>query len=754
MTDNRFPSQISRRSILAFLGAGAAERALAQHPLLSTAPAETPFLREQTSQTPQDSNIKIGPTHEVRYTSGGVSYVENLDQGRWVGRYLSANGDVQSHSELPAQNAFTVVIKDRPSPAQQQGMSLSSGWDWVSASEVAHRDGSSRHGVVVLSHSKMPITVEVHTLLDGTPVMTRSLTLTNKSDKPLALTELSPWSGRLWSGPDPVSMGVSAQWQVRWEGWFDWKHLQDGMNSVREDKGLVWDDPYFVLHNETAGEYAFGQLAWPANYFIELNKERGVSFRVGPTAAEVLRVIAPGETITTPALHLGCVKGDFDAAVQSMHDHIRSSVLPAEEAARSHLIQYLIPEDWPMTVYRGDQYNEANMKKCIDVAAAVGIEMFVLDGPMWCSAYGDWSVPNKERFPQGLLPLVEYSHSKGVLFGLYSETEGGRDGYCSKPDGACIGSWNTSQVFQEHPKWFVQPNSILNLSIPEAATYMKSAVSGIIDQYQLDMFRHDFNAPQRGHGSQTERSGFVEDDYWRHYDAFYEIFRTVRQRYPHLILQQAAAGGARSELATIGVFHEQFTSDRATMPFVYRMLSGYSVFLPPETLVNSNGMAVPKDRPDLDTMLRGSFALGNTPMIFNAILPKSVDELTPQVREKYLHYANLYKNFMRPLLSVCKVYHHAPVNAEGGVDSGDWFAMEFISPDREKGWATIIRLSEQVTEPYLFKPRGLDASRKYRVKFDSSGVEEVHVAADLARHGSPVKLAAASASELLLFQIA
>ena len=107
---------------------------------------------------------------------------------------------------------------------------------------------------------------------------------------------------------------------------------------------------------------------------------------------------------------------------------------------------------------------------------------------------------------------------------------------------------------------------------------------------------------------------------------------------------------------------------------------------------------------------------------------------------------------MRPLLSVCKVYHHAPVNAEGGVDSGDWFAMEFISPDRKKGWATIIRLSERASEPYLFKPRGLNAGLKYRVKFDSSGAEEVHLAADLARHGSPVKLGAASASELLLFQ--
>ena len=295
--------------------------------------------------------------------------------------------------------------------------------------------------------------------LGRTPIFTRWLTLTNESKSPLALMELSPWSGRLWSGRPAVALGASQRWEYLWEGWFGWKALEEGTNLVKEDRGLSFDDPYFVLRNEDAGQYAFGQLAWPANYLMEFRKEEGIAFRVGPIAAGALRVIGPGETITTPAMHLGAVKGDFDTVVQAMHDHIRRSVLPVRDPARSHLIEYLIPEDWPMTVYRGDDYNEANMKKCIDVLAAVGFEVFILDGPMWGSAYGNWSVPNKTRFPQGLGPLVDYAHSKGILFGLYSETEGGRDGYCSSPrfpwelpaGGACIGKWDQSRVFPEHP---------------------------------------------------------------------------------------------------------------------------------------------------------------------------------------------------------------------------------------------------------------------------------------------------------------
>ena len=196
----------------------------------------------------------------------------------------------------------------------------------------------------------------------------------------------------------------------------------------RQDRGLTWDDPYFILRSEPDGGYFFGQLAWPASYAMEFQKQNGLSFRIGPAATNALRVIAPGETITTPAVHLGHIKNDFDAAVQAMHEHIRRSVLPAGKPERLYLSQYSMPEDWPMTVYRGADFNETNLEKCMDVIAAVGLDVFLVEGPMWCSAYGNWLVPDPKRFPRGLGPLVEYAHKKGLLFGLYVEPEGGRDG--------------------------------------------------------------------------------------------------------------------------------------------------------------------------------------------------------------------------------------------------------------------------------------------------------------------------------------
>ncbi len=87
--------------------------------------------------------------------------------------------------------------------------------------------------------------------------------------------------------------------------------------------------------------------------------------------------------------------------------------------------------------------------------------------------------------------LVDYAHAKGLLFGLYSEDEGGRDGFTSPPPGCTIGPWKESRVGREHPEWFA--GNVLKLGIPAAAAYWEKEVRQILEHYRLDLYRHDFN---------------------------------------------------------------------------------------------------------------------------------------------------------------------------------------------------------------------------------------------------------------------
>lgn len=684
----------------------------------------------------------------VTYTSGGSVYTEGLSNGHWVARdWEFASRPGENRWDL---DAFEIRIKTEPSPSSVPGTSVSE-WEWRGAREMTKTETGTRHIAVELASSQPPLTVTVHTLMDGTPVLVRWLEITNRSGKAVALTSLFPWAGRLWSGDSTVDIGYATRSECCWEGWFGWKRMTAGTNRIQEERGLSYDHPYFVLRNETKGEYFFGELAWPVNRVMEFYNDNGVSFKVGPAAANALRVMAPGETIVTPAVHLAHVKGDFDAAVQAMHDHIRRSVLTARKPDLAYRIECLMPEDQPMTVYRGEAYNETNIKKFLDVASQLGIELLIVDGPTWCSNYGDWLKPQKKEFPHGLQPLVRYAHDRKVLLGLYAEPEGGRDGYTSWNHGLTIGPWKDSKVFQQHPDWFVQ-GVVLNLANPDAAAYLESELTQMVRHYGLDLYRHDFNTVRQGDGSVTPRYGFVESDYWRHYEALYNIFGRIHEKFPDLILQQASAGGTRLDLATARRFSENYTSDRTSMPYVYRMLSGVSVYLPPEVLVTPIGMGEPQERPDLDTMLRSIYALGNIPMVFNSLVPRSTAELTPQVRERFLHYTRIYRDSIRPLLANCKVYHHAPVNATGGVDSGGWFAMEFTSPDRQKGWAVAIRLSDDASGSYLLKPRGLDPAKQYEVTFDGRGTNETIKGGSMAAQGIRIQPASNTRSELLLFQ--
>lgn len=103
----------------------------------------------------------------------------------------------------------------------------------------------------------------------------------------------------------------------------------------------------------------------------------------------------------------------------------------------------------------------------IDKSADLGIERFVLDDG-WFNGrnndrvgLGDWFV-DRAKYPQGLHPLVDYTISKGLEFGLWFEPE------MFNPD---------SNLYRKHPDWALQINGykqklgryqyVLNLTNPK-----------------------------------------------------------------------------------------------------------------------------------------------------------------------------------------------------------------------------------------------------------------------------------------------
>lgn len=693
-------------------------------------------------------DIAVGKTseHQIRFTSGKTVYVEALIEGQWLGRCWGTDGNVPSQYPQFAEPAFEIEIQDDPDA--QTSRSLSAGWQWVSASEAPETERDTRHFVVELSNTTCPTGLKIHTLLDGTAVLTRWLEITNASDRPLALTAVAPWAGRLWHEDASIALGCSVVATDQRTGSFGWRSLEPGATTIRTTREPCYDDPYFILQNESNGEYFFGQLAWPSIYMMEFDKKDGLAFRIAPITPEgsVLRVIAPGETIATPAVHLCHLKGDFDATVQAMHEHIRRSVLPKRDPELSFRIEYAANGDTGDCLYKHDDFNESNLMACIDAAKAVGAETFLVNGPQWAAESDDprddgmgslewregrlmgwnWFEADKKRFPNGIRALSDYAHAKGLLFGAYGRTEG-------------------SDMLTTHRPGMFQ------------------TVCDMIDIHGLDIYAHDTSYDQwndettyeqynnKDWVTSTSRDGFCECILWRHHDVFYEATERIAEKYPNLILWQAHAGGARLDLATVGGWHENLQSDFTGVPLVYHMAAGFSVYLPPEVM-KSAYYGMWGDLPDKTTLKRCIFALGNAPVVYWTLLPAQVSENDQDELAPWRKYVELFKTFIRPLLSTCKVYHHEPINAKGNWDSGSWLVLEFMSPDAAKGWATIVSYPESRSLTYQFRPRGLDAQRQYAVTFDNTGNTETIAGSVLMEEGLSIEVTDEIRSEMLLLE--
>lgn len=709
--------------------------------------------------------IRSEPHVGVRYVSGLTVYEEALVDGRWIGRYWSTNGRIRP--DMFVDGANHEAVQNLPIEAfelEVDGQQLNGYWEWVDAH--AERESGADgpyHVAVELRHAVRPISVVVHTRLDGTAVLTRRLEIRNHGDQPAALARVQPFAGLLWRmvdarnhlGPDLPNAFTLGRFQSAWnlhEGCFGWEPIPNGVLRVEGRKGRSGHGaPFFIVRNEANGEHAIAHVAYSGNWSYELSadqdparSEATLCFKVGPAGVAPLRILLAGETIQTPAVHLGLVYGDLDATVQAMHAHIRASVVPPQPEGRGQRFEH---NHWG---YVADRVTEDFLRRDIDVAAESEAELYILDAGWfgtepgrWYHTVGDWW-PGK-WLPNGVRPIREYARAKGMLFGIWMEAE-------------CVGS--LSKVYQEHPDWLLRRDGkpvvrgragaehyVLDLTKPDVAAWFEAEINRVVEDLDLDLFRLDYNIDP-WEGGHTLRDGFVENTLWRHYEVLYGVFDRLRARHPKLILENCSSGGGRTDLGMVSHFHTTWISDLAQLPRSLAILNGMTLALPPELCNRIAGYMNGEELfyGDLDTQFRAPL-FGHPVMVGSA---PSVAEMVPAFRQRLKRSVAIYQQHLRPILSTCKVFHHTPVidfrNPRG------YCVLEYAAPDGSSAVAGIFRLAGPAEPSYHFSPRGLDRGRQYRVLFDNTQETVAVSGLDLANDGLDIRLADPLTSELLIFE--
>lgn len=623
---------------------------------------------------------------------------------------------------------------------------------------TSEKTGENIHCVLTLDSLLSPVRIRVHTLLDGTAMFTRWLEIENLSGQALNISRMSLIAGGLetmnrspLTGSNEAerfySLGYFNEDSWGREGDFAWHDLCPDTHAVEtrfnRDR---YRHPLIFLRNNLMGTMWFAQIAYSGGcrFTVDYNAKReeassALSFKAEIAGYNPLIVLRAGENFCTPEVHMGMMHGDLDAAVNEMHAHARKSVLNLPEANPSAcMVGAGMGAEHDMSV--------ETTKAFIDQFAEMGAEIFIVDAgwqnpphkEMEWGVYNGINHPNPERYPNGLAEISDYCRSRGMKFALWIEIER-------------LGAY--AEAWQAHPEWrlphmhYHEANGYLDFSNPEAAQWAENELSRMIAEYKLDLLRVDYNMSANDyHSMRTLEGGAKEYTALRHFQAVDRMYLNLKRRFPHVLFENCAGGGGRTDYAQMKAFNHTWVSDWQKAPRSVMITNGMTMALPPERvdrLVSGMGC---HEYGTLDLHMRNAM-FGHVSL--NVVAPAATYP-NPLQMEFIRRSVALYKEFIRPFLPRCRVYHPTP--EVGEIRRQGWCGLEIAAQDGKRGIFGVFTMPGMHQEEIQICLRGVDASRTYRITLDNSGYSFEMSGAEAAMRGIAVRVPSPLASELILYE--
>ena len=283
--------------------------------------------------------------------------------------------------------------------------------------------------------------------------------------------------------------------------------------------------------------------------------------------------LLPGETIRQPSVLVFTRAADVTPqAMQTLiHRFMLDEKCPRD--AQGRLIKPILP----ITAGGGNK-TPAMMRKIIDwsVANKMPFDCFWVDagwngpahtpdlisncGNMWWKFVGDWRF-NPTVHPDGnLAKVADAAHAAGMRMLLWVEPE---RCVCEPPP----------PLFKEHRDWLLpakdeqigQNKTRLNVNLgnPAAREWVTETISALVRDNKLDIYRQDFNLntlPLWQGNDAPDRQGITEAKYVA---GLYRFWDTLRERFPHLIIENCASGGRRLDFEAVSRSHSYCRTDFA-----------------------------------------------------------------------------------------------------------------------------------------------------------------------------------------------
>ena len=492
--------------------------------------------------------------------------------------------------------------------------------------------------------------------------------------------------------------------------------LFHGIHTLSSGRGMSshQHNPFVILCEHTATEDSgacYGMmLMYSGNHKTEVELDQFDSVRVvmGVSDDRFRWELAPGMSFHTPEVILTCADG-LTQLSHRYHRIIRNNVCRGEHKLAHRPV---LVNNWEATYF---DLNEEKLVGIAQKAADLGIELFVMDDGWFINrnddnaGLGDWT-PDLKKLPNGLDGLIKKINAMGLRFGIWIEPEMVNE---------------DSELYRAHPDWAMTvPNRApmmsrnqlaLDLSREDVHEYLYGVISGLLEKYDIDYVKWDFNRSLSdiySHSIPSARQGEVAH---RYYLSLYRLYERLTTQFPHVLFEGCAGGGGRFDAGMLSYSPQIWCSDNtdaiARLSIQYGTSFGY-----PVSAMGAHVSAVPNHQTGRITPIstRGTVAMSGAfgyELDLNLLSDAECEEIKKQVKR--------FKE-LEPLIHGGLYYRLSNV-----ADSIHYVAWQFVSPDKNRSLLNIVVTNPQANSaPVHIRLKGLNPDAVYSInggEFECSG---------------------------------
>lgn len=493
-------------------------------------------------------------------------------------------------------------------------------------------------------------------------------------------------------------------------------------------------NPFFVVHHdadEDQGDVYYGALQYSGNFktVVEAISTEYVNILTGISDTDFEWILKPGEIFQAPAVFSGYTSNGFTDMSNTLSNFARKHVMPKSFADKALPILY---NSWYSTEF---DVRYEDQVKLAEKAAKLGVELFVIDDGWFEgrtndeAGLGDWYV-DREKFPEGLEPLIQRVNELGMQFGIWIEPE------MVNPN---------SNLYRNHPDWIYQYHSrevlmgrnqyMLDLANNEVIDYLINCFDALLSENKIDYIKWDMNRYAAEIGSSTIDPGEYKSIWHKNTQGVYRIIQALRKLHPTVEFEACASGGGRVDFGAMTYFDEFWPSDNTDPLDRLSIQENYSLIYPIKymrawlTDDSMNNRTVPL-KFSMHSVMCGLLGIGTN---LNEIEETKLMEIRAYIEE--------YKK-IREIVQFGNLYR---LNS---LKKGDIQAVQYVKEDRSVLFVFLDH-GRYGKKYYCVNVKGLDPSSIYRYEID--GVEWTKSGAYLMNRGIDVHLVGDFDSVLISF---